>query len=586
MKITEIIYDQTAEEIDYDNETKVLINDAAAEETTDLLPLLEKVDDSLETDFTEENPELGEDESDQSTPDTDLSDTDGDAVSTEDGDGDDADTNIDGKNPSDNQDPDDEGPGIVEMRAGKDNKPYYSSSGLYDTPPTGVDYVAAVGEAATIVSVLAGDSGALLFTSEEWVGRSNVKKVLGAKYNDSVQAAWSGDGTSSNQLSDANLEAMIANKDLECVFVMSGDDSLSESQMERLEDEGILVSVIPAMTTASNIKEALTWVGKVFALGDNDNESAQALAETYVEFHDGIVSETSSTAGVSSSDENGKPQYRADGKYTVYISDWKYFNAYVGDIELDISNGVGVARTGYTWSPLAYYMSVGGAANTASVSVAGTIDADMLVWQFEANHVPAKSSNFTPSDSSISYPTTGGNSYDRVLLTSPVGDEQGLGTKRFPAVIVKTQAMAVSMEADKKSSGNSLYKIYDKQTSSEVSNGMILPFVGPLGADGKVRYSTAGLTKWQSYSQDSSGVDSIIEVDADYSIYVNPEGLFESWTDGTIESVLESAWISDKFQDGYSDTELRDKVREFYKKFYGYDLSDGELETILSGPAS
>ena len=81
----------------------------------------------------------------------------------------------------------------------------------------------------------------------------------------------------------------------------------------------------------------------------------------------------------------------------------------------------------------------------------------------------------------------------------------------------------------------------------------------------------------------AQGHDSTSIASDDYDVYVNPCGLFSSWTGGSLESVLETAWASYVFQSDEDDGGyLEDRVRSFYSDFYGYELGD-EYDGVVDG---
>ncbi len=591
LKLTEIIYDQTSEDIDYDNPMKILVQDENAEETSDALPLIGEEDpEDTEQDDPEPDEEQNQDDStpslisgDSGTGATSNNSGDqqsssgsgmssGTGTSTEQGDG-------DGESSDGN---DDEGgtdtDGTSGARSGGDLT-YYNDYGDYAEVPTGVDYVAAVGELATVVSMLVGDQGALKYCDAEWKSRDNLSRVLGSRYNSNVLAAWNGDGTDAGDISDEWIDALIADEELEAVLVMSGTTTLTSSQITRLRQAGIIVlDGMPDMTTASHITSLVSYLGELFAEGDEGWTIAQSRADAYLSFHDNLLDSVSNLVGTSATDSNGAPVYSSSSEgdiYTVYVDSWAINVTYADSAytALDVSNGVGIVRLGHLWSPLTYYMSVGGAVSTAGESAfSGTT----YLWQFNSNTVAA---NFTQTGL-VTRTYTSGNWYDYTMTVND--DEEGLGTESFPAVVVKTQQMKTLMEADKSSSNQSLYKVYSQQVATEGS--VTNRWVGPIGTgntNSLVRYSTIGVLGFQG-----SGSSGQLVSGANYSIYVNPEGLFESWTDGSIESVLETAWTAWRFRGALSQSDVENYIRTFYSNFYGYTLSDSELSQILAGPES
>ena len=85
VQVTETVYTQDAEEVDYDNPTKIYVQTADAEETTDLLPALDAGDENPD-DAEEALPDSAGDEDNGEAPDEELDEDDGDdGASTEDG---------------------------------------------------------------------------------------------------------------------------------------------------------------------------------------------------------------------------------------------------------------------------------------------------------------------------------------------------------------------------------------------------------------------------------------------------------------------------------------------------------------------
>lgn len=614
-RLTEVVYDQEYDDVDYDNPSKILIQDPTAEETTDELPMVEQADDERD-DTEEEDPEEDdEDNTDDEAAAADVSQGTGSGYSTTaggvivagdgtGGEGSDSDsgTGTDGDADSSGGDAEGEGEGDSEggeaiggtggARSGG-NVTYYASVGANQEVPTGIDYVAACGEAATIVSMLAGDAGALLYTDATWASRSKIKKVLGDKYNTSVTAAWSDDGDSYD-LSASMLKKMIADDRLECVYVMSGDKTLKSAQQEKLEAAGIVVQVLPDMTTPDNICETVSWIGRTLAAGDNQNTSAQKLAEAYVSFHDDVVEECADAASTpTDNSDTGTPVTSSSTQYyTLYVSDWIDNVSYIGSsADLTMKYGIGVTTVGSDWSPLYWYMSIGGAYCTASttknpgVYTSGTT----LVWQFNTNQLSMKSGDFSKKSLVANYWKNSGNTaYGWTYLCSS-SDYIGFGTELFPIVICDTQASAEKMQNDRElgegdDDVNTLYELYPLVSGG--TENVTYTWVGLKGKSSTMCYAVGGLTTRQESGQNNAYISAALAASSrGYSIVANPEGLFgESWADGSVESVLETAWIAGLYHsDSLKSTYVAQTISDFYAEFYGYSLSSSEIEEILAG---
>lgn len=616
-RLTEVIYDQESEDIDYDNPSKVLVQDTEAEETTTELPLVEtgdeEKDDQEEEDPTEDEEETTDEEA--TTADvtqqisTTYSTTTGGSLAAGNngsgGEGEDSEGGSEASEESDDEtsggDAEGAGKGGSEgdassalggesgARSGGDTT-YYAEVGTNQQVASGIDYVAACGEAATIVSMLAGDAGALLYTDAEWASRSKIKKVLGSRYNTDVVQAWSDDGDSYD-LSDAMLQTMIEDERLECVFVMSGCETLTDAQQDALEEAGIVIQVLPDMTTATNITATVEWVGRMFEAGDNQNSTALERAEAYVQFHDELLEEVADVASTSTTDNSGKPVSSSGTQYyTLYVSDWVKNVSYVGSsADLSTKYGIGICTVGYAWSPLYYYMSVGGAYSTSSVSKGNYTSGTTLVWQFNTNQLTMKESDFSKSSLVTNYQKNSGNTaYGWTYLCS--SGYIGVGTDQFPLVITDTQDSAERMLADREygessDSINSLYELYP--LISYTTGSVTYSWVGLQGTSSVMCYAVGGLTSSQSSGQTYTQMKNALEGStADYDVVTNPEGLFgESWTQGSVESVLEAAWISYLYYpDEHESNYVAQTIADFYAEFYGYALSSSELETILAGP--
>ena len=224
-----------------------------------------------------------------------------------------------------------------------------------------------------------------------------------------------------------------------------------------------------------------------------------------------------------------------------------------------------------------FYMSVGGVSNTASSGTFQSLSGNSApVWQFSLSQAPCTWSDWKKVDRSKISLELKGNGFENALLWSGGEDGYGLGTEKFPGVIVASQDMKVAMEKEFERA-RGIYHPYPPTTSSR-GGAVSLSMVGYYNGSNLVA-SCIGTSGAGSASVLNDGVGAV----QSYSIYVNPQGLFSSWTDGSVESVLEAAWVYKTFHD--PDYDLDSLVKAFYKDFYGYDLGDN-LGTVLDGRAS
>ena len=212
-------------------------------------------------------------------------------------------------------------------------------------------------------------------------------------------------------------------------------------------------------------------------------------------------------------------------------------------------------------------MGVGGVVNNAA-----SIDTDknhagewLPVWQFNAGALNPSEVSWSSSYARNIY-NIGKNGFTKTSLTV-VGSsiqnlsDNGFGTEKFPLVIVANKKMKMAFSEDSSHGGTEgIYHVFSWQKEDDVS------FIG------KFVKSQALIA---TINPDCKISDNVV---------VNPCGLFSTWTQGSAESFLESAWVASLSEfDTDWDGSVNSKIKEFYKKFYRYDLSSAQLKEILAG---
>ena len=67
------------------------------------------------------------------------------------------------------------------------------------------------------------------------------------------------------------------------------------------------------------------------------------------------------------------------------------------------------------------------------------------------------------------------------------------------------------------------------------------------------------------------------------AVYCNPSGVF-AWDRYSGEEALQVIWAAKFFNpDKFTDIDMVKETQAFYKKFYGYDLSDADAKLMLNG---
>jgi ABC-type Fe3+-hydroxamate transport system substrate-binding protein len=553
--IEEIIYDQNASQVDWNSKVALTKENPDAPTIDPTLPVVrppEKVEQKQEP--LKEPAGQGEEKATGSTPrlESDPNANEGTApAKTPDAD---ANRNPDtpGNEPA-GQDDEDKG-----LSDDPNSRQITDASGKAVDLPEKVNKVVATAGAAPMVQMLGGQD-ILAGTASDFKNNSLAMKVFGAEGVSAAETLWSGSGSSA--MSAANFKRLLEMKPDVCI-AMSGENSFTSAQKKELKKNKIAYVTLPAMNTHTNIKKAAEVAGKM--IGDRSGEpggvDAAKLASAYASYTDGLISKVSAKVGGrfaadkvdynNDAGVNGKKTFsganNSKGKYTLYISEWESSAKYkmlMGGTTLFTESGLAVAPQGYSKSPLSYYMSVAGTCNNGAALV-----------NTEESRWPAIPLNVNTVDndiegSSLKVYTVKG--VRNISLTRIDGDGSCLGDENFPAVVVASKSVKNKLEAS-----DYLWKNYE-----------------PRDVDGDKLYGFFG-------SDNSTWIASYIR--GDYEIHVNPAGVYP-WTEGSPESFLETIWTAAKFFGKYSDEDVANQIKDFYKKFYRYDLAGSEIDGILAG---
>ena len=401
--------------------------------------------------------------------------------------------------------------------------------------PESVEHVTAVGEAAVIVEMLGG-SERLSATSS-----SIASGLAGELINSESEMLWSGDG--SWPLSDEQFSRLLELNPQAC-FEISGQTTFTGDQLEEMETAGIAYVVLPSLNTDEGICLAVKLIGQV--LGSDGESDARERAEEYLEFHDRAISLVASRADPYRPDgidyAGGYGVSAGDGVTALYVSGWDGAAEYsLHDDAYETLSGTGLAytATGYLSSPVTYYLSLAGVANAAALQ-----ENNYTIEQSKLKYInPIHSPNKTLS-------VEGGweLTYDPSYVFTSAGGIC-LGESGFPAVIAASEEIKYGIESC------------------------------PLWVDYGMTSSATGLTSGYGFL-DMNGDIVISTVHGPYEVLVLPSGV-GSWAAGSGESVLTSLWAACRIRGVVSESELRAYTAEFYERFYGTVLSEGQLDRIL-----
>ena len=440
------------------------------------------------------------------------------------------------------------------------------ANGSYVKIPSDVETVAAVGEVAVIVEMLGGD-GRLVATSESLTDNELAQKVFDDL--DDVKTLWEEDGTEGISSSDFKKLVKLCP---DVCLVTSGESIFTDAQLETLEENDIPVVTVYRMNIADNILENVDLIGELLGSDTSDGKkNAVKMAQKYTTWYEKYISQnkgkrfTDYTLTDYNNDvvsSGGSVKYlnsQGSGYYTLFIEYWDttadvsvYSNESYG-LVASWSGGAGATDSGYSNSPLSYYMSMASVVNSAAAESARLGLKKQYTWYVNGwlntqivVYISGQFTDYKASDSS-------NGPYLSRVRTSALENTQlntvALGSDDFDTVIVANSNIKTRLKS------SMLLKSYDLQTEGGYS------YYG--FKSGGLRYETS--------------------VTDDYDIVVNPYGV-SCWYEGSVEAPLEMMWIGYTFGTTSADEEdLYDVIRTFYDTFYDYDISDSDIAKILKG---
>lgn len=421
--------------------------------------------------------------------------------------------------------------------------------------PQNVEKVSAVGAAALYVEMLGG-RGRLAATSEDFKTNPIAAAAFGQEEIDSTAALWTKDG--STALGSKAFEQLVEIVRPEVCFVVSQEESFSDQQLADLAEEDIYIITLPKLNTTENIFRAVDIIAQVLEYNSDDEETtaAEIAAEYkkwYTETVNGALEKDRLFSGYEKIDFNNdcyanyttkiNDDANTDGYYTLYISDWDEGASYAvstGTTEIFAGTGMAIAPSGYSTTPLAYYMSLGGMCNTAALS------ADLFTEMFW--YV----SPLTPASMAVN---KNAGTWDRGVnkTLTEIDSDTRLGSKNFNIVIAGSNTVRERL-VEEYNAEMSLWKNYGLRTINEISG------YGIIHNSGFIYSNVVG----------------------EYTVAVNPCGAGK-WTEGSPEAPLEILWINSLCYGDYDEEYIRSEIADFYSRFYRCQLTDKDIDRILAG---
>ena len=393
------------------------------------------------------------------------------------------------------------------------------ASGRTVNIPENVETVTATGTAAQIVELIGGENR-LAAADSSFLSASLAMQAFPDLT--SVSALWS--DNPDQPISSENFETLIEVHPDVC-FELSGDNTFTNSQVERLTEEGISYVVLPGLSSVDNLKLTVSLVAEV--LGGDAVENAAA----YIDWIDDVINDVSGkTAGTDIT--------------SLYIADWD------SDVSYQLSDTAGVIEPYGSGLAMAYspqknqlmsaFMSAANVTNESTRIRSIHRDSNYvyvapMFHQFSAVVSGSRAAFYSGAGEY-------GSAYD-LFVTRLMGESTyiQLGGSQFPAVIAASDSVKEEIEND-----------YFWEYRPSDANGYV-------NIDGESFYRG---------------------VCGEYAIYVNPCGMC-NWAEGGLESPLEAYWIAYKFGGAYTLDEVKEKTTEFYTQFFGVTLSAEQLKDIF-----
>lgn len=511
---------------------------------------------------------------------------------------------------------------------------YDPNNALAEIPKA--DHVAATGQAAVMVQALGGRGALCAMDRATYSGtgsKSGPVSTFATVFADDVASdfaqtaiQWENAGTSPADVID--IDALVAACGQGGVIVYdqnqgSPEDRFNQDQRIRLQAANITFVPV-SFTTVQGMIDAAYLIGKVLSesscaepAGDNATAYNDFISDTV----DDVVGNSAgslatpydSVTKVLTEYNEFNPDFATTGIFCAFGTEYVTGIRYNGVDAIDTEKGLLFTEINNT-SPLAFWAQAAGVWDLAA-DYYGTKTSQYAVLYGISHDNNSDESTVISRLSSVKGSSILANS-DRALLlqtedntpgqVSASYDGDGLGSKGFPYLVVAGSGGNSASDVQK-------WVVGQMDSDSPINAYSILPFMvkrdgitsnsGPgapvTAADGHSSYigSVIGSQKDQQESafltQDGlGGTVTGTKVSAAQTVRANPQGLLGSWTDGSMESVLEAAWLARIYSDvpensnynpvsNYSAAHLQETVQKFYSTFYRYDISAADYDAVV-----
>lgn len=492
-----------------------------------------------------------------------------------------------------------------------------------------VDHLAVLGQDVAVLAQSIGGAGAISAMSEYAYGSVDSSTgttrtlrrfadIFGGEMPAGFQTnglLWSRDGSSPSDV--RNIDALVAACGQNGVIVYDqtmGDQTTLFSLDQRQRLQAAEIQLVPVdLSTVQGMLDAARVVGDALSQSTECAQDSSAMATSYIQTVNDIVKSVAATHGNSLAGTAGgglRTRYNEcpvgsyrDNKVYGYIAiDSETGLSYV-DPSVDAS-GIMLfgSNASMLSSPLPFWEQVAGI-QERTFGVSGSSGLQVF-WPLTSDPIKPTTLGGGRSGGALSrwlgsQPSVDGQFMmgEGLTFTEMKGRGYGLGSREVPYLIVGA--------SDGKSAGQVKGAVVQSMASYDRGGVLtpysVLPYAGDLSpktAEGD-HMSTVGST--QGMAAESPFYTGL---KLDDVVRENPTGLLGSWTEGTMESVLEAIWMADVYSaspegcayepvtdmggfsvdvGGTTCTSTRDAVLAFYQKFYRCDAS-GAYDAIVTDP--
>lgn len=402
-------------------------------------------------------------------------------------------------------------------------------------------YTAAAAGKLAAMFVILGNADALVATDADTLAKAGEISTFSGLQ--SAQAVWQGDGTAG--LSESGLQVLLDLKP-DVVVETSGSTAFTNEQVALLESNGTAYVVVPAFDSLENINTAMTVLGELLSEKDENAPSRAAGYVDWVENMQGTLADAASGAGQ---------------QYTLYLDGWDG-EAVVSEAGYSSTGCAYVLPNSHAMSQMvSSLLSTGGVTNTTSLP---NFNAESNSYYY-VTPLASKSALLNVSGMAAACTTS-----RNFALLGPV--VYRLGTDSWSGG--ESSSVTVNLGED----GFTHIIAADTYTQNAVLQSKSEDYGQwkPYSAVASIAFETPS----GFILDDNTMVISAVR--GEYDVLVNPAG-YESWTEGSCESILESVWAAWAVSGILSEADAKNYISGFYSEFYSETLDDTEMAAILAG---